>query len=440
MSEQSVSIRVEAGVDLTLPKEPYISPEWARLERERLWPKVWQVACRVEELPEPGDYVEYQIADESIIVIRSDPDTIKAFFNVCPHRGRRLLDGEGSTKQIRCGFHGWRYAIDGTCTHILDEDDFAFGCADVPLAPVQSDTWGGFVFVNKDPDAPPLLEHLSPLDTILAPFEMEKMRFRWYKSTVLPCNWKMAMDAFNEGYHVPSTHPQLLPFSDDRSESQIAGDHAGFRNVPDNIGVGIASPRLSATEEADARKLIVAFHDILERDLKAIYTERDWKAAQQALDMPEGTTNFEAMMQVMLWQREAAIADGAGWPDISMEQFMAAGTDWQIFPNTIVIQFADGVLCYRSRPNGTDPDSCIHDIWSLARYAPGDEPPLERHRFTDWHDHDWGRILTQDFNNMGAMQQGMHSRGFQNLLLNPRQEASIANYHRVLRRYLFDED
>lgn len=143
-------------------------------------------------------------------------------------------------------------------------------------------------------------------------------------------------------------------------------------------------------------------------------------------------------MQVMAWQREAAIEEGAGWPDLTMEQFAAAGTDWQIFPNAIALPYADGLLFYRSRPNGDDPDSCIHDVWSLARFAPGKEPPLVRQRFADWRDHDgWGRILTQDFGNVAAMQQGMKSLGFRGLLINPKQEAAIPNYHRALRRYLF---
>lgn len=422
-----------------VPKDSYLSPEWARLEMERLWPHVWQVACREEELRDVGDYVEYQIGDESIIVLRSEPGTIGAFYNTCQHRGRRLIEGEGNTKQFRCPFHGWRYGLDGTNVHILDEEDFDFSCADASLVPVRCETWGGFVFVNMDDGAAPLREHLSPLDEILGPFEFEKMRYRWYKSTVLPCNWKMALDAFNEAYHVPATHPQLLPYSDDRSESQLAGPHGGFRNVADNVGIGIPSPRLQNPAQRSTKELMVGMYDILEEELAAIYSRRDWEAAQRIpAEAPEGISNVELAGQVMMWQAEAAAAEGAGWPEITMEQFIAAGTDWQIFPNAIAIQYADGLLFYRTRPNGLDPDSCIHDVWSLVRYAPGEEPPLERQRFADWHDHDgWGRILTQDFQNMAAMQQGIKSRGFKGLRLNPKQERAIANYHREIRRYLF---
>lgn len=441
VTEQTAGGAWGALRDDFVPKDPYVSAEWARLERERLWPRVWQVACREEEVPNVGDFVVYSIVDESIMVIRSATDELRAFYNVCQHRGRRLVDGEteGTRAQIRCPFHGWRWSLDGTNVHILDEEDFSFCSADVGLVPVRCDRWGGFVFVNMDEDAPSLAEHLTPVDEILAPFEFDRMRFRWYKSTVLPCNWKTAVDAFNEAYHVPATHPQLLPYSDERTEAQTAGFHGGFRNVPDSLGVGVPSPHLTTAERRSPKELVLGFHNVLETQLAAIYSRRDWEAAQRIPDeVPDGASNMEVMMQVMGWQAQAAIEDGAGWPDISMEQFMAAGADWQVFPNAIFIPYADGLLFYRTRPNGDDPDSCIHDVWSLVRYAEGKAPPLERQRFGDWRDHDdWGRILTQDFHNMEAMQKGMKSRGFTGLRTNTRQERAIPNYHRGIRQYLF---
>ena len=94
-------------------------------------------------------------------------------------------------------------------------------------------------------------------------------------------------------------------------------------------------------------------------------------------------------------------------------------------------------MWYRARPNGDDPDSCVFDVWSLARYAAGKEPPLERQIFTDWRDHDdWGGILPQDFQNLGEVQQGMKSRGFAGSRTNPVQESPISNFHRVLHEYL----
>ena len=96
-----------------VPKQPYYEARYVDLEKQRLWPMVWQVACRAEEIPSPGDYVTYQIADESIIVLREDESTLKAYYNVCQHRGRRLTDGCGNAKNFYCRFHGWRWNLDG---------------------------------------------------------------------------------------------------------------------------------------------------------------------------------------------------------------------------------------------------------------------------------------------------------------------------------------
>ena len=114
------------GEDGLVSKERYVSREFADLEMERLWPRVWQVACRAEEIAEVGDYVEYLIGDQSILVVRSDPDTVQAFYNTCLHRGTRLADGCGrfADCEIRCRYHAWRYELDGRVKEIVDRHEF----------------------------------------------------------------------------------------------------------------------------------------------------------------------------------------------------------------------------------------------------------------------------------------------------------------------------
>ena len=205
--------KVLIGEDGTVPRARYTSAEFAELEFERLWSRVWQVACREEEIAEVGAFIEYLIGDQSILVVRSDPDTIQAFHNTCLHRGTRLADGTGCFPDacIRCRYHAWRYDLDGRLVEVVDEDEFDPIPPDTGLKAVQVDRWGGFVWICLDPGAPPLLEYLDPLPTLLAPYHLDRLRIRTYLSTVLPANWKVAVDAFNEGYHVQGTHPQLLP-------------------------------------------------------------------------------------------------------------------------------------------------------------------------------------------------------------------------------------
>jgi len=424
-----------------VPKEPYYQPRFVELEKSRLWPNVWQVACRLEEIPNPGDYVTYQVTDESIVVIRVDETTIRAYYNVCQHRGRRLTDGCGNAKHFYCRFHGWRWNLDGSSREVLDRGDYGdrLQDPDIRLKDVKVDTWGGFVFVTMEDSPAPLRDYLAPVPEIFDGYEFEKMRYRWYKTVILPCNWKVVLEAFNEGYHVAATHPQLLRFTDDWTVSEAFGKHAMFTYPPDNRPLGFPSRRLGGEVPKDIRKGLFSFLEEMERDLRAIYTTRDYEAAKRLLtEVPEDEEPTTALMKLMMFQREAAMADGAGWPDgLSFENIVRAGIDWHMFPNLIVLPYMDGALWYRARPNGDDPDSCVFDVWSLARYAEGDEPPLQRQFFTDWREHDdWGGILPQDFQNLSEVQQGMKSRGFAGSRTNPIQEKPISNFHRVLHQYL----
>ena len=434
-----------------VPKEGYLSREFAGLEAERLWPRVWQVACRLEEIPRVGDFVTYDILEESVIVVRTGGGErdIRAFFNVCQHRGRRLTQGCGHANTFMCRYHGWTWRIDGSLAKVLDHDDWK-GCSemtpgDLRLAELKVDTWGGFVFVNMDPNAEPLARFLDPMPSHIDCYELEKLRYRWYKSVRLPCNWKVALEAFNEGYHVAATHPQLLDMAgDDETRSFPMGKHGMFGYPTSTRPLGAPSKRTGKPVPQDLRPGVVAFYQEMENTLKAIFTARDNEAVRRVLtEVPEGTPPFEVFMKGLEFQREAAIASGAGWPALSLEQMAKAGTDWHVFPNLVFLQYPDGTLAYRSRPDIDNPDWCIYDIWSLARYAPGSEPPLKReyyHGPEDWKTNvieNFGLILSQDFQNMNEVQRGMKSRGFRGARTNPLQETSISNFHKVLYEYLF---
>ncbi len=113
-----------------VPKERYYDREFFELEKEKLWYKTWQMACRLQEIPKPNDYVEYEICDQSILVVRQADDSIKAFFNVCPHRATQIAKGSGTLPggQFTCPFHGWRWNVDGSSSLIYGEEGFAPEC------------------------------------------------------------------------------------------------------------------------------------------------------------------------------------------------------------------------------------------------------------------------------------------------------------------------
>jgi phenylpropionate dioxygenase-like ring-hydroxylating dioxygenase large terminal subunit len=113
-----------------VPKDAYLSREFLELEKERLWPKVWLMACRLEEIPNVGDYLVFDIADDSVVIVRSAADRIEAFHNVCPHRGRRLVNDTGRIGQFVCRFHGWKFNLDGSNHEVIDRDDWKGALSD----------------------------------------------------------------------------------------------------------------------------------------------------------------------------------------------------------------------------------------------------------------------------------------------------------------------
>jgi phenylpropionate dioxygenase-like ring-hydroxylating dioxygenase large terminal subunit len=273
-----------------VPKAAYIDPGYVRIEKERLWPRVWQVACREEEIPEPGDYVTFDVADESIIVVRLADRSVAAYYNACQHRGRRLTEGCGSARHFFCQFHGWRYNLDGSLRSAVDRQDWGDRVSDSELrlkSPLV-DTWGGFVFVNMDLDAVPLRDYLSPIPEIFDPYEFHLFRHRWYKTVVLPCNWKTALEAFNEGYHVQATHPQLLRNNDDMTVSASHGKHAMFTGAEDNWPLGAPSRRLELPLPEDLRPGIIAYYELLEQQLRAIVTPRGVQAVKRLNELEDG--------------------------------------------------------------------------------------------------------------------------------------------------------
>src|SRR5262245_33817127 len=196
--------------DAFVPKGRYLDREFLERELAELFPRTWLMACRTEDLPGVGSYVEYLLHQTSILVVRESSTSIRAYHNACRHRGTRLAAGRGRVGSIICPFHGWRWNLDGSIRLVLDQEEFAPRTdEDLGLQPVRCETWGGFVFINMDLDAEPLLDYLDPIPTVCEPFQFEHMRYRWHKGVILPCNWKTVLDGFLEAYHVPGTHPQL---------------------------------------------------------------------------------------------------------------------------------------------------------------------------------------------------------------------------------------
>ena len=215
--------------DEDIPVERYTSRDWHRREVDRLWRRVWQFACRLEHIPEPGDYVVYEIANLSFIVIRTTTGEIKAYPNACLHRARRLKDHDGHCSELRCPFHGFAWTLDGALADVPASWDFPHVAAradhDFHLIECKVGTWAGFVFINPDPHAEPLDAFLGDLPEHFQFWDLENRYVQAHVSKVINANWKVTQEAFCEAYHVGGTHPQILvSLGDTNSQVDVWGN------------------------------------------------------------------------------------------------------------------------------------------------------------------------------------------------------------------------
>ncbi|MFE9320961.1 SRPBCC family protein [Nocardia sp. NPDC052278] len=429
---------------MTIGVEAYLSEQYARAERDRLWAKVWQQVCRVEEIPRVGDFLTYDILDDSFIILRTAPDTIRAYYNVCAHRGRRLIDtprgahdARGSRKQFVCGFHGWRYNLEGQNTFAPERADWTCGLTERNdgLQRVSIDTWGGWVWINMDPECEPLREYLEPAAGLLDPFHLENMRYRWRRWLTFDCNWKVAFEAFMETYHVPYTHPEFMNFGNFLGWGRAQGKHSNIgydapKGMEENQG------KLRLGSGPDARLSTAQLQNFTWDNANTNTTESMVAVANRLADeLPEGTSPTEVLRYWLDTCRREDAERGVIWPTVDPETVAKSGTAWQIFPNFQIGHALNNMLCYRFRPYGYNPDKCIFEAAVFELFPAGEEPETEW-IYTPVGDKDWRTVLPQDFDNMAAVQQGMKSRGFSGPKPNPYRERTIVNLHHNLARYM----
>jgi phenylpropionate dioxygenase-like ring-hydroxylating dioxygenase large terminal subunit len=427
---------------LRIPPDAYISKDYARAEQDRLWRKVWLQAGRIEDIPEVGDYITYDILGDSVIIIRTAADAIKAHHNVCPHRGRRLIDtpagarnARGKKTNIVCGFHGWTFDKEGQCTFVNHQDDWqgALTPERTALGKVSVDTWGGWIWINLDPDCGSLADYLGPVPEMLDPFQLQNMRNRWRKWIVFNCNWKVALEAFSETYHVQTTHPEFNAFGEFRGWARNHGLHTNIGyEAPKDMDENQAKLRIGSGD--DPRLSTAEMQTFTWENANTNTTMTLVKAALRLKDeLPEGTPGPQVLQH---WLKSARADDekrGVFWPVVEPAHTAKSGTAWQIFPNFQIGHSVNNMLCYSARPYGDDPDMCIFEAAVYELFPEGEAPQTEW-EYTE--PQDWPPVLQQDFNNMAAVQQGMKNVGFRGTQPNPYMERAVASLHYNLAKYM----
>jgi len=428
----------------------YIDPEFARLEFEKLWGRVWQVAARLDEIPAAGDYTTYEIGDQSILLVRADDDSVNAYYNFCPHRGTTLGEGCGHYERGRiiCPFHGWRWNLDGEIQMVLAREEFNDGQlrdADVALRRVHCEVLAGFVFITLAADPQPFDEFIAPMRAFLEDFVLGDMHHVWWKQATIPCNWKVAQEAFFEAYHVSATHPQLEKVGSevvygDRTDGEMffqdltyvaeANGHGCFYggsktpiagHVQENSGnlVDAMAARMNLTAEGLGAM-------ILKDDIELLLTLKD-------ADLP-ADANVGA--EYVKLQYSTAAAAGRPMPKMTPEHIGKWGGVNFIFPNILILPQAGNAAIYRARPHPTDPDQCIFEIRSVKTLPAAEQPQRSVVQEVVDPEQDLGLIPRQDLGNLPRVQRGLHARGMKQAWLAANQEKLILNMHREVDRYL----
>ena len=401
----------------------YASREFHELEVEKVWKKVWQMACREEDIPEVGDTIVYEIVGISILMVRSAPGTIKAFYNACLHRGRQLREFDGFAAELRCPFHGYCWNLDGSLKQIPCEWDFPqVDPQEFSLPELKVGLWGGFVFVNMDPECESLEEFLGDLSAHFAGWPLEKRFKQAHVARIFPANWKVVQEAFMEAFHVVATHPQLLAsIGDANSQYDTFGNFS--RAITPN---GTPSPH-------------IAFEPTEQQMLDAMLDRR--LDDPMFLAVPEGSTARATAAKSARSGLRASVGDSVD--QMSDAEFVDSFY-YTLFPN-FHPWGAFNRIVYRFRPYGDRHDMSIMECLFMSPYA-GKKPPSAKIHWLG-PDEDWthapelgllAQVFNQDTFNLPKVQAGLKTLAISKgtVTLAVYQETKIRHFHKILDEYL----
>ncbi|RYG94475.1 MAG: aromatic ring-hydroxylating dioxygenase subunit alpha, partial [Alphaproteobacteria bacterium] len=392
-----------------IPVERYYDEGFYQLEKEALWGKSWQMAARLDQIPNIGDFTVYTIFDRSVIVVNT-PDGIKVHQNACRHRGVALAKGHGNCKAqgFICPFHGWRWNSEGENTFVYGRHLFsadALDSSELDLPQVRSEIFGGCVFINFDSSAPSFRETIGPLADSLEAHAVSELKAEWWYSTVLPANWKVALEAFMEGYHVMRTHPQLQR-ANPATFNGLYGQETG--------GIGLlTNPNMSMRDNIYAH---FAQLELVSEGMSGMIHAKEVDIARQLLDidLPDDPqeavvawyTRVNAEITRQLRERGEPVPDlnavAASHPLHAVEL---------LFPHYMLLPTFSSMSAYRVRP--LTAETCTFEIWSLTLKGPNDtwESPREP-IVLPFDSQEFPPIPQQDYQNIPEQQIGLHAPDF----------------------------
>ena len=441
--EQGPSLRDELLLDPTPPPAPlleesyeflgdedisfenYTSPDFAQAEYEKLWSKVWQWACHVDHIPQPGDYFVYDIGDLSALIVRTENGEIKAYFNSCMHRGTQLKQPGtcGFSKELRCPFHGWTWSLEGQLVDLPQAWDFPHVTADshqLPEMPV--DIWEGFVFINFDQEAKPLNEYLGVLPQHWEDWGLNQRYIETHIRKHLPCNWKAAAEAFIESYHVRETHATGQLGDEVTTQYDVFGE---------NVSRFIHTRGLNSPLRSDPRT---------EDELLARISGRT--LGEGDLTLPSGVRardHYANHVQETMGERY-----GHDFSHLS-ESITLDSIEYYLFPNAFFFPGLSLPMVYRFRPDPTSPDFSYFDLLFMRPRPPEGEVPPPPEVIELGIDESYssaegvgplGRVYDQDTANLAAQTRGFKSSFKSGQTLGNYQEIRVRHLQQRVKTYL----
>lgn len=424
-----------SGFQMRVPTDRYSSREYHEQEKQRLWMRVWQVAGRADELPQAGDWKVHAIFDQSYVLVRGKDGVIRGFVNACRHRGNAFCEGKGRSARFTCPYHNWSYGLDGKLLAVARPDfdgtleEFVGAKEELGLHQVPVECFAGFIFINPDPDAAPLAEFLGETVDLLEPYHLEEMvPVGMDVREKLECNWKVVMDAFQEGYHIQGVHPELVPAMDESKERySFFGDHS-VATAP--FGAANIAEQTEEEQVEAIRSLPATFPGVIE--VLPLFEQMvdTHRAPDGPLVFPDGVT---ARMLLQKATRETLTAKGLDVSRLTDTQ-LSDNQFYLLFPNFFMtIRAGEAtVIIAEPHPDG-DPNRCTWQV-TIYQWLPPEQRQAQRVERVDVAEGDhfpYFLALEQDYEQMQRQQMGLRNTG-QKFLSLTRQEVRLAYFHSVL--------
>lgn len=425
--------------DDPISTERYTSPEFLTEEMEKMWPNVWQFAAREEELPKPGDTVVYDIGDKSFLLVRQRDGDIKAFHNVCLHRGRKLRTSAGKTTQIKCPFHGFTWNHDGSIKEIPCAWDFKhLEEKNMSLPEVRVNRWQGFVMITENPDIPEFTDWVGPGIEHYDNWRLDECYTAVWVGRVIPANWKVCAEAFMEAWHSITTHPQLLPFlGDANTRYDLYGDFMNRAITPS----GVLSPHLKGKDQQYILDKMAEFAGGADEG----EANQRFNAGTDSADIDDADP-YRARKVLAQANRDGFTeTTGHDYSEISDAEMLDNFT-YNIFPNFSPWGGFVPNIVYRWLPHG-DADHCLMEVRILMRARDGEEHPPCPDIFMVPDDQPFSAandllgeslagVFDQDMTNLPELQQGMKASSNKEIQLGHYQDSRIRHFHSTLSKYI----